>query len=67
MVKDVNQEDFLLADLIERSTNFAQRADIIRLEIVHRHGGLYVDIDSTALRSLGEEKFQKKFPDQIIF
>ena len=73
VVKDVKEEEFLLADLVERSTNFAQKADILRLEIVYRHGGVYVDIDSTALRSLGQfniffqEIFQKTFFPGPVF
>ena len=54
IVKDVSQEKFVLSDLIEASTNFAQRTDIMRLEIVYKYGGIYVDIDSTALRPFGE-------------
>ena len=54
VVKDVRQEEFVLSDLIEASTNFAQRTDIMRLEIVYKYGGIYVDIDSTALRSFGK-------------
>ena len=53
IVKDVRQEKFALAELIEASTNFAQRTDIMRLEIVYKYGGIYVDIDSRALRSFG--------------
>ena len=59
VVKDVREENFLLADLIENSTNFAQRTDVMRLEIVHHHGGIYVDIDSTALRSFGKRSREK--------
>ena len=55
VVKDVSQEKFVLSDLIEASTNFAQRTDIMRLEIVYKYGGIYVDIDSTALRSFGKK------------
>ena len=54
IVKDVRRERFALSDLIEASTNFAQRSDIMRLEIVYKYGGIYVDIDSTALRPFGK-------------
>ena len=29
------------------------RGDVLRLEILHRYGGIYADIDSVALRSFG--------------
>ena len=54
LVKNVKTENFKLSDLIEESTNFAQRSDIMRLEIVYKYGGIYIDIDSTALRAFGE-------------
>ena len=58
IVKDVSQEKFVLSDFMEASTNFAQRTDIMRLEIVYKYGGIYVDIDSTALRSFGKGRRQ---------
>ena len=67
VVKDVREENFLLADLIENSTNFAQRTDVMRLEIVHHHGGIYVDIDSTALRSFGKRSREKWGKNDLQF
>ena len=66
VVKDVREENFLLADLMENSTNFAQRTDVMRLEIVYQHGGIYVDIDSTALRSFGKRVVEKTSPEYPI-
>jgi len=37
-------------DLYERSTNFGEKSDILRLEILYRYGGLYVDTDFECIR-----------------
>lgn len=39
-------------DLFDRSPNFAQKADLLRYELLHRFGGLYVDADFECLHSL---------------
>lgn len=36
------------------ATSYAQRADIARYEILHRHGGVYVDTDFECLRPFDE-------------
>eukprot|EP01083_Nonionella_stella_P176088 615176_1 len=38
--------------MTQSSQNFAEKSDILRLAILHRFGGLYVDIDFECLRSL---------------
>ena len=38
----------------DNCTNYAQMADIIRLEIVYLFGGIYVDMDAMALRPFGK-------------
>ena len=50
---NINDEDWMNEDLLEECTNHAMRSDILRLEIVYKYGGIYVDIDATALRSFG--------------
>ena len=40
--------------LSDNCTNYAQMADIMRLEIVYLYGGIYVDMDATALRPFGK-------------
>ena len=65
IVKDTNQENFILTDLMEKSTNYAQRTDIMRLEIVYKYGGIYVDIDSTALRSFGKGRVHLIFRRKV--
>lgn len=39
-------------DLLAMATSYAQMADILRYEILHRHGGIYIDTDFECLRSL---------------
>ena len=41
-----NQEEF------DRATSPAQQADLARLEIIHRYGGVYIDTDFEALGSI---------------
>ncbi len=50
-------EENLPADLERKETyellrRPAERADILRLELLHRHGGVYVDVDFECLRPL---------------
>ena len=52
-LKDVGGEVWRSQDLLDNCTNHAQRSDILRLEIVQRYGGLYVDMDAVARRPLG--------------
>lgn len=39
---------------VERARNLAERADLIRYEILRRHGGVYVDTDVEALRPIDD-------------
>ncbi len=39
---------------VERARNVAERADLVRLEILRRHGGVYVDTDVECLRPIDE-------------
>jgi hypothetical protein len=43
--KEVEEFDFELKDLYNRSTNYGEKSDILRAEILDRFGGLYVDVD----------------------
>ena len=47
---DVENFDFELKDLYNRSTNYGEKSDILRAEILDRFGGLYVDIDFENVR-----------------
>ena len=53
MLRDVAGEEWRCRDLLDQATNPAMRSDVLRLEILHRYGGIYADIDSVALRSFG--------------
>ena len=59
-IRNINEEEWMNEDLLEDCTNHAMRSDILRLEIVYRYGGIYVDVDATALRSFGPV-FSKRF------
>ena len=52
-VRDVNKETWSTRDMLDTSTNWAMKSDVLRLEILYKYGGIYVDIDSVALRSFG--------------
>jgi mannosyltransferase OCH1-like enzyme len=39
-------------DLVKSSLSYAQMADILRYEILYRHGGIYIDTDFECLRSI---------------
>lgn len=41
---------FVMAPMIDAARKPAQKADIMRLEILHRHGGIYIDADTEVLR-----------------
>lgn len=41
----IDKEDFELSHLWESCGNGAQLADLVRLEVVYRYGGIYVDAD----------------------
>jgi inositol phosphorylceramide mannosyltransferase catalytic subunit len=54
-------EDPIRPEILERLRAPVERADILRLEILFRHGGVYLDTDLECLRPLddvlGEEEF----------
>lgn len=39
-------------DLVKSAPSYAQMADVLRYEILHRHGGIYIDTDFECLRSI---------------
>jgi mannosyltransferase OCH1-like enzyme len=39
---------------VERARNLAERVDLVRYEILRRHGGVYVDTDVECLRPIDE-------------
>jgi hypothetical protein len=52
--KDVEDLDFEMKDLYNRSTNYGEKSDILRAEILDRFGGLYVDVDVENIRPFDE-------------
>jgi mannosyltransferase OCH1-like enzyme len=54
-------DDPIRPEILERLRAPVERADILRLEILYRHGGVYVDTDMECLRPvdevLGDEEF----------
>jgi hypothetical protein len=49
---DGDLRDMLLAPTIAQARTFAQKADIMRTEILYHYGGLYVDSDFEAFRPI---------------
>merc|ERR1712083_307908 len=52
-IANITLEVWPSTDLLEASTNYAMRVDILRMEIVRRYGGIYVDVDAVAKRPFG--------------
>ncbi len=53
-VRSVSELAMVNRDLYDAETNQGARADILRVEAVHVHGGTYLDIDTIALRGFDE-------------
>lgn len=49
---DIAQLNLVNQDQYDASTNYGQKADIARYEILYRFGGVYIDIDFECLRPL---------------
>lgn len=47
--EDVKDMVLYNQDLYDRSSNYGEKSDILRLEILHRYGGIYVDVDYECL------------------
>jgi mannosyltransferase OCH1-like enzyme len=50
--KDINPYNFNNYNYILQSKSFAQKADIMRYEILYRYGGIYLDIDFEVFKKL---------------
>ncbi len=48
---DIEKWDFPNKDLFDKASSYQEKADILRYEILLKHGGLYVDMDMKALQS----------------
>jgi mannosyltransferase OCH1-like enzyme len=49
--KDAELFEFENKDLFRKATNYGEKSDILRYEILHRFGGLYIDVDFECLQS----------------
>ena len=50
--KDLTSHNFINIDYINKTQSYAQKADIMRLEILYNYGGIYLDIDMEVLKNL---------------
>ncbi len=50
--EDVEMLDFENKEYYNQATNWGEKADILRYEILYRFGGVYVDVDEMCLKSL---------------
>lgn len=49
-------------EMVARGTNFGAASDILRIEILYRHGGVYVDTDVKAMHDFGIIEAHKSHP-----
>lgn len=50
--ESVKQLKLYNQDLYDQSVNYGERSDILRYELLHRYGGLYVDVDFECLQPM---------------
>jgi mannosyltransferase OCH1-like enzyme len=50
--EDITPENFVNYAFIVRAKSYAQKADIMRYEILYRHGGVYFDIDFEVFKNI---------------
>ncbi len=50
-----------LKDYFDKSNNYGQKADLLRLEILYQYGGLYVDVDFECLESFEDMNHKYHF------
>lgn len=49
---DISEKNFKNIKYINDTKSYAQKADIMRLEILYNHGGIYIDIDMEVIKNL---------------
>lgn len=52
--KDVENWNFRNKDLYNKASSYQEKSDILRYEILHKHGGLYTDTDVMCLQTFDE-------------
>ncbi len=50
--EDVKKLKLVNQDLFDRSTNYGEKSDILRYELLYLFGGVYVDMDAESIRPL---------------
>lgn len=50
--KDIKNWQFSSKDLFDKASSYQEKADILRYEILNKYGGVYVDMDYEAIKSL---------------
>ena len=59
--EDLPDFHFVTGNKINQSQNWAQKSDILRLEILNRYGGLYVDVDFMCFKPHDVLHYQSDF------
>lgn len=59
--KEVKELEFEQKDLYLRSTNWGEKSDILRAELLDRFGGMYVDTDFECIKSFNELHYKYDF------
>lgn len=59
--KDLKDFPMYNRDLFNSITNYGEKSDILRLEILHRFGGVYVDTDLTCIKPQWLEELHRDF------
>lgn len=59
--KDVESWDFPNKDLFNKASSYQEKADILRYEILLKHGGLYVDFDMKPLKKFDDLHYYYTF------
>lgn len=57
--EDVAKMKLCNQDLYDKSTNYGEKADILRLELLYRYGGIYADIDYECIKPALFERLNK--------
>jgi len=62
---DLIKENFQTMDLYWRARGYAERADIMRYEVLRRYGGLYIDMDIECFANFDELHYKYDFYTNI--
>ena len=50
--EDITKDNFINYEYIMKSKSYAQKADIMRYEILYKHGGVYLDVDFELFKNI---------------